>query len=125
MNKIVTVSSGIFIAMVSLRAIMSLILPKLHSRITARFYRQGGKSKHLYMVLFLLAAGLMVWETSITGFILALMTIGFLYDYLFALFPEESEKIVEKGQQDKKRLWLFAYVVPLGSAVWFLLSRFA
>jgi hypothetical protein len=48
---------------------------------------------------------------------LALVTIRFLYDYLFALFPEESNALVRAGENDRGRLWVFAYLVPFGTLV--------
>lgn len=124
MSKTATIISGIFIGMVSIRALVSLLFPGFHEKLASRFYRKGGRGKYLYLVLFLLAAGLLIRETSIIVFILALMTIGFLYDYFLSLFPEESEHIVKKGQEDRKRMWLFGYVIPLGSLAWFIVRVF-
>lgn len=124
MSKTAIIISGIFIGMVSFRSIMSLCVPGIHKKLASRFYRQGGRGKYLYLVLFILASTLLILETSITGFILALMAIGFLYDYFLALFPEESEKIVQKGQKERKRMWFFGYVVPLGSLAWFTIALF-
>jgi len=123
MSKTAEITAGIFVVMISLRALLSLVLPARHKRIAARFYREGSRVRYFYLVLFFLASALLIREASITGFILALMAIGFLYDYFLSLFPEESGRIVEKGQAEKARLWFFGYAVPFGSLAWFLVSK--
>jgi hypothetical protein len=98
--------------MVSVRAILSLAAPKLHRRIVKRFYRKGTAAPVLYAVLFVGGATLVILEGGIVVFALAFMTVGFLYDHLFAQFPEESAALVRAGEESRSRLWLFAYVVP-------------
>jgi hypothetical protein len=124
MSTIAKVFAGIFITMVSLRTLLSIAAPALHKRISSRFYRTGGKAAYLYQLLFLAAAALLIYETSIIGFILAFMCIGFLYDYFFSLFPQAAAELVRQGEGRRKKLWFFAYLVPWTAAIWFYLTVF-
>jgi membrane-bound ClpP family serine protease len=121
MEIVATVSITLF----SLRTLLLLLKPDLHARLVATFYVSKTK-RVVYLALFLFGAWLILFETTISHFIVALVTIGALYDYLFTLFPEQATLLINEAEAHWKRAWVFAVAVPLVSAVWlylFLLLR--
>jgi hypothetical protein len=116
MNTIEWIAT-VFISLFSLRALLLVFKPDRHAQLVAKFY-VAPKRRYLYLVIFLFGAGFLIATTSIAHFILALVTIGALYDYLFALFPEQAAVLITAAETERRKVWFFALVVPLVSAIW-------
>ena len=111
MDRIALVTAIAFMALVSLRTVFSLVAPRLHHAVASRFYDRPGK-RYAYLALAVYGAIVLLCGTSPAYFVVGYMTVGALYDYFFALFPEQSKSIIEEGEKDRGRLWFFAYAVP-------------
>jgi len=116
MDRVALITSIVFMALVSVRTLLSLVAPRLHHATATRFYNRPGK-RYGYLALALYGAIVLAGGASPAYLVVGYMTVGALYDYFFTLFPEQSRSMIEEGERDRGRLWVFAYAVPLAMVI--------
>jgi len=79
-------------------------------------------TKTIYFTIHLFASILLLTEVSAAGYIVAVLAIGSLYDYFFAVFPDQSRELVLTSMASKQKMWYFGIAFPLIMLVMFLIS---
>jgi len=116
-----TVTAGIFVMMYTVKMLGWLLgVKRIHERIKTLY--KHPITKTIYFTIHLFASLLLLTEVSIAGYIVAVLAVGALYDYFFAVFPEQSRELVLTSMASKQKMWYFGIVFPLIMLLMFLVS---
>ena len=106
MDTVFTVVAILFVSLYTLKMIGWLIgsqriTKRIHTLYESRIKKIG------YLVIFPAGSLLLLTRLNMAEYVVAVLTIGALYDYFFAKFPTESGALVKASMEDKKRMWFF------------------
>ena len=117
----ITVTASIFIVLYTIKMLGWLLgVKRIHERIKTLY--KHPITKTIYFTIHVFASLLLLTEVSAAGYIVAVLAIGGLYDYFFAVFPDQSRELVLTSMASKQKMWYFGITFPLIMLVMFLIS---
>src|SRR6056297_473575 len=98
------VVAAVFVLLFSIKTFGWLLGSKRVLKNVKKLY-SGVYSKVIYFLIFLTISLILLRDIGIINYVLAVLAIGALYDYFFAVFSDESVLLVNAAVKNKKKMW--------------------
>lgn len=116
-----TIIAVVFVSLFGLRMILWIVAPTRHASLVQSFYDERAPYKRLvYLTLFVVAGGVLIVETSVVYFAVALLAVGALFDFWFSFWkiPKVDSTGVNRAEGEGTTVTVLP---PMVRVKWFII----